>query len=534
MGIPQPTLEFRPTVPDLLRWAVDRFDEHELVVTEHQRLTYREAEMASRGLAKRLLAWGAGKGTRIATMFPYGTEWIVSWLAIERIGALHVPLSTAFKPAELRKALRHGDIALLIAPPTLFGQDHRVFVADALPAIDEAAAGSMRHPDLPYLRAVWFERGTDHDEASGYTLLGDEEDQPGISDDLVRAIEQHVVPADQAVIIYTSGTTSDPKGVCHTHGGLVRKGAHLAALQEWRPTDRIFCGMPFFWVGGIAMTVVPAMLSGATLLCVDKTDPLRSLDLMEREVATLMTGWPGVRGPIEAHPTAASRRIPALGVPSTGFGRRHSSLGMTETLASYTYAMGGDENIPIPEGRSGSMGPAIAGAEIRIADPVTLRALPDGEEGAILVRGYFLTTGLYKREREEVFTPDGFYNTGDKGYLQGGLLFLTGRLSELIKTSGNNVAPPEVEAVLNALPEVRVAHVLGVPDRERGEIVAALVVPEDGITVDPDELREKARAELSNFKVPRKVVLVRYEDLPWLATGKPDRLAIRRLLEGAR
>ncbi len=207
---------------------------------------------------------------------------------------------------------------------------------------------------------------------------------------------------------------------------------------------------------------------------------------------------------------------------------------MTETLASYTYTMGGDENIPIPEGRSGSMGPAIAGAEIRIADPVTLRALPDGEEGAILVRGYFLTTGLYKREREEVFTPDGFYNTGDKGYLQGGLLFLTGRLSELIKTSGNNVAPPEVEAVLNALPEVRVAHVLGVPDRERGEIVAALVVPEDGVTVDPDDLREKARVELSNFKVPRKVVLARYEDLPWLATGKPDRLAIRRLLEGAR
>jgi acyl-CoA synthetase (AMP-forming)/AMP-acid ligase II len=176
------------------------------------------------------------------------------------------------------------------------------------------------------------------------------------------------------------------------------------------------------------------------------------------------------------------------------------------------------------------MGRVIDSGELRIVDPETGEPLAEGEEGAIEIRGYFLMQGMYKREREEVFTRDGFYNTGDKGYLLGPLLFLTGRLTEMIKTSGNNVAPPEVEAVIRALPDVKDVHVLGVPDAERGEIVAALVVAEPGVEIDPDDLRDRARAQLSNYKVPRHVVVVDERDVPWLATGKPDRLAIRSIL----
>jgi acyl-CoA synthetase (AMP-forming)/AMP-acid ligase II len=488
VGIRQPDLSFKPTVPSLLGHAVDQFGDREFVVTEGERVTYRQAEIISRRLAKRLLEFGVGKGTRIATMFPYGVEWIVSWLAIERIGALHIPLSTAYKPAELRLSLQLSDAHLLIAPRRLFGADHQAFVADALPGVG-LAVGPIRLPAVPSLRAVWFEGGTDHSWASNVSFLHGQGGDPEISDDLVFAVEGQVSPADLALVIYTSGTTSQPKGVCHTHGALVRKGAHIAALREWDSDEKIFCGLPFFWVGGIGVTIVPAMVVGAGLLCVDKTDPIRSLDLMERERATVMTGWPGVRGPIATHPTRVGRDIPALEVPDFGFGRPHSSLGMTETLGSYTFAMGGDEKIPIPAGRKGSMGPVIDGAEVRIADPETLEPLPEGTEGAILVRGYFLTAGLYKRERENVFTRDGFYNTQDKGYILGDLLFFTGRLTDVIKTSGNNVSPSEVEAVLNSLPEVRIAHVLGIPDPERGEVVAALVAANGDAIVDPDELR---------------------------------------------
>ncbi len=514
-AVRRPQLQYRATVPGLLQQAVARFGDRDCVITGSDRVTYREADARSRVLAKRLLAHGLGKGSRVGTHFPYGVEWIVSWLAITRVGALHVPFSTAFKPAELRKALGHADVALLLAPRTLFGEDHERFVAEAVPGLGIQGGSPRFHRDLPYLRDVWF----DHDG------------QPvDISDDLLAAVENEVAPGDLALAIYTSGTTSDPKGVLHSHGALIRKGAHLSVLQKWTPEDRIFCGMPFFWVGGIGMTVVPAFHAGAALLCVDKTEPQRSLDLMERERATRITGWPGVTGPILQHPTRSGRDIPALATMMSLVGARHSSLGMTETIACYTYSTPDQQSIPVADGVIGSMGWIIDGAEVRIVDPETLAELPDGEQGAVLVRGDFLLQGMIRREREEVFTPDGYYNTGDKGYLLGDHLFLTGRLTEMIKTSGNNVAPPEVEAALRSLPEVKDAHVLGVPDERRGEIVAALVVPAEGAAPDPDDLRERVRAQLSNFKVPRLIVVADEGQLPWLATGKPDRLAIRMLL----
>ncbi len=261
-------------------------------------------------------------------------------------------------------------------------------------------------------------------------------------------------------------------------------------------------------------------------MCLDRTEPLRSLDLMERERANRITGWPGVRGPIEAHPARPGRHIPALEEAPTGFGKQ-GSIGMTETLASYTYP---DPDRSVLEGRAGCMGVPIDGCGIRIVDTETLEPVPDGAEGAIFVRGYFLMQGLYNHEREDSFTADGFYDTGDKGYILEGMLYFTGRHKEMIKTSGNNVAPPEVEAVLRAIRGVKDVHVLGIPDDARGEIVAALVIAGTGDKLDPGVIEEQARQKLSNYKVPRHVFIATDDELPWLATGKPDRRAIRTLL----
>jgi acyl-CoA synthetase (AMP-forming)/AMP-acid ligase II len=522
----RPELEHEATVPALLAHGVERWGGRALVVTHEERLTYRDADLASRALAKRLLAAGVGKGTRVATHFPYGTAWIVSWLAISRIGALHVPFSTAYKPAELRKALHHTDAHLLVSPREMFGGDRQEFVAAAVGPLPDGAGGPLRLPALPYLREIWFQGGADVGWARGVSF-DPAADDGSITDELLDAVTAEVTPADLAITISTSGTTSEPKAVHHTHGALVRKGAHLARLLGWTGDDVVFCGMPFFWVGGIAMTVAPAMEVGATLLCVDRTEPERSLDLMERERATRMTGWPGVRGPIESHPSRPGRGIPAFG-PDLPPHRR--SIGMTETLASYTYPRAGSDPAP---GRDGCQGFPIDGVDVLVVDPESLAPRPEDAEGAILVRGYCLMQGMVKREREEVFTPDGFLTTGDKGYLLDGMLYFTGRLTEMIKTSGNNVAPPEVEAVMRSLPGVKDVHVLGVPDEERGELVAALVVGRPGVDLDPEELCDRAREQLSNYKVPRRVVIVGEDELPWLATGKPDRLAIRRMLEAA-
>ena len=175
------------------------------------------------------------------------------------------------------------------------------------------------------------------------------------------------------------------------------------------------------------------------------------------------------------------------------------------------------------------MGHPVPHVEHKITDVETGANLPEGEEGAIMVRGYSLMMGMIKREREDVFTPDGWYNTGDRGCIRQSVLFLTGRISELIKTSGNNVAPPEVEGVLLRL-GAQEAYVMGLPDADRGEIVASAVVLPVGAGIDADTLREKARAELSNYKVPRKIVFMNKEDIPWLATGKVDRLSLKAMV----
>ena len=515
---PQPVLDYAATVPGLIEHVLTSFPNNDCVVTVDESLTFAEIDERSRRLARRLVRWGVGKGTRIGTHFPYGVDWLVTWLAITRIGGLHFPFSTAYKPPELHKSLRFGDIALLLAPAALFGDDHRDFVAQAAPST-ETHSGRGSFAGLPHLREIWF---------------GVEGDESPELDELVYAMSREVVAADQVVAIFTSGTTSEPKGVLHAHGALIRKGAHLAELQRLTPTDRIFCGMPFFWVGGIGMTVVPAFHAGATLLCVDRTDPLRALELMRRERATRMTGWPGVIGPIKATATDSDwETVVALRRPLSLVGARHSSIGMTETLGPYTYSTSEQQSIPLAEGRRGSMGWIIDGADVRIVDPDTGQPLPDDEEGAIEVRGYFLMAGMVKREREDIYTSDGFYRTGDKGYLLGDHLYLTGRLSEMIKTSGNNVAPPEVEAVLRSLPEISDAHVLGIPDDQRGEVVSALVVPSPGATVQAEAVQRYCRTMLSNFKVPRQIVVAQPEQVPWLATGKPDRLKIRALLLAA-
>jgi acyl-CoA synthetase (AMP-forming)/AMP-acid ligase II len=169
--------------------------------------------------------------------------------------------------------------------------------------------------------------------------------------------------------------------------------------------------------------------------------------------------------------------------------------------------------------------------DYKVIDPASGRELPDGEEGEFLVRGFGLMGGMYKKEREEVFDVDGWYHTGDRGYLENEMIWFTGRYSETIKSGGANVAPLEVERVLESLPGVANALVVGVPDPDpgRGQAVAAALVPAPGATLDPVELRRLANSRLSGFKVPTRWLVLEPEQVPWLASGKANKRALIEL-----
>jgi acyl-CoA synthetase (AMP-forming)/AMP-acid ligase II len=520
------------SIPELLALRRAHAD-GEFLVTDDERLSFAEADAQSQALADALLASGVGKGTRVGILFPNCAQWIVSWLAAARIGALTVPLSTFAPGAELARLLRHTDTQVLLMGRSIAGRDLVTRVADALPGLADGDA-AIALPEVPYLRRVHVWPDCNRPWATPW---------PGITGPVVAlagSAETEVRPADDLVLVTTSGTTAEPKSVAHTHGSLVRHAYILAHHRGVTATDRVYSPMPFFWVGGLTMVVLQALSTGAAVLAQDVFEPRSTLALLERERSTYVSCWAQASQAMANHPDFAKRDLSSVrggtmleALPPE---RRPSEpeltpnlLGMTETGGPHTMVEVPDT--PLPPQRRGSFGIPLPGVvQHRIVDTAGLQA-PPGQEGEIQVRGQILMSGIYKQERHEVFTADGWYDTGDRGWFDdAGHLHFTGRASALIKTAGSNVSPAEVEAVLDAMPGVLHSFVVALPHPVRGQVVAAAVVPSHGVEVSTEAVIAHARHNLSSFKVPTVIRLVAENDLPMLPTGKIDRQGLVRVL----
>jgi len=534
-----PVPDAPPTVSALVRELAARHGDHSLIVVGDRRLSYKEAERESALLARGLLASGVGKGTRVGIWMPNGPDWVLAWLAAARIGALVAPINTFFRARELRFVLQHADIDTLLCVGEFAKQDRLATLEEAAPELVGRGTGPLFLTTLPYLRAVrvWG-RVSRAWALEGPTALAAASELA--SEVLLRTVEQAVSPADAMILIYSSGSTADPKGAVHTHGAVLRHAYALNNYRDLRSDDRIYSPMPFFWVGGFVFTLISALHAGATLICEETFEPGRTLELLERERVTLVAGWPHYGKAMREHPSFAQRDLSSIrggNLYDVLPGRtrpadpelRSNSLGMTETCGPHTIDR---MDYDLPEKLRGSFGHTVPGLEHRIVDPETGAVLPPDSKGEICVRGYSVMQALYKVEREDTFDHDGFYHTGDAGsFTAEGVLFFHGRLGEMIKTGGANVSPREVEQVLAAQPEIEEAYVVGLPDRDRGQLVAAAVVLREHFSVDPEELRVRVKRELSAYKVPRHLVVMRREDLPMTSSGKVDK---RRLVETIR
>ena len=410
-----------------------------------------------------MLAAGMGKGTRFGLYFPYGQDWVVAWLAASRIGALVMPLATTYRPAEIRKVLRIGDIDTLLTARAVLGHDMQDMLEASVPGLADAAGPRLFLPDTPSLRAVWLTGDTDARWATPLDLDAARRRRTSPTT-CCRAVEAEVVPADLAQVTYTSGSSADPKGVVHTHGTVVRATAALAALQTADGTPaRFFCAFPFFWIGG-TLILGAALQTGATVLVIERFDPGAALDLIEAAQATHVMGWPTLLQAMRDHPSFAGRTLPDI-------------PGLTVGPADLALVGGPVPGIPAHRGMSETVG-NIASVGYRVVDPDTGLDVPDGEEGELWVRGYGLMHGYYKQERADVFDADGWFHTGDRVFLHDGRAFFVGRTTEMVKSRGANVAPREVELFLEEeFDEVLYAFVLGLPHPEFGEQVAAVLVP---------------------------------------------------------
>jgi len=510
------------TFPEMNRALRERFGARECVVLGEHRIDFAEADRASARLARQLLATGVGKGTCVGLLAPNGPDFVVAMLAVLRIGAVLLPINTFYKEDELRWTLRHADVHTLLTVPGLLSHDYLARLEAAIPGLADATGPELFVPAVPFLRQVRVFGASDR-------IWCRPIDDPSreVDDELLRAAEGEVRPADRGLIIYTSGSTAEPKAIVHTQGTLVRHSWWLGREHGFVPEDRIYTPNAFFFIGGLVFSLFAPMQMGACLVCEERFEPGETLERIERERATIVTGWPHYGPAMAAHESFSQRDLSAVRggylpeILPPGALRFHPCLGMTETCSPHSFWPPGREVRP------GSLGVAVPGVERKVVDPESGRELPAGESGELCIRGYTLMQGMYGREREEVFDEDGWYHTGDHVTLDAdGHLYFHGRLGDVIKTAGANVSPQEVESVLMAIPGVLEAHVVGLPDAERGQLVAAAVVLDGSVPVGADDLRAQAREKLAAYKVPRRFDFFQKPELPYKATGKIDKRAL--------
>ena len=498
------------------------------LVCDDERLTYRQAAELSRERARALIAAGAGRGTHVGILMPNGIDFVVTAFAALRIGAVALPLSTFSTVAELRQLLDRSDCELLVATAGHRGHRFDVDVPAAV-GVNLTTPAPLLTPTCPNLRRVVFTGALDRAHPD-WTLP-----PATVDDELLDATECDVQPSDPAVIVHTSGSTSAPKGVVHTHGALLDHVRVLNDLRDYAPDDVLFSNSPFFWIGGFAYTLLGTLLAGATLVCSNAAEAAGVLDVIERERPTMTNGYASAVSHLAADPTFADRDLssvrrgnlypimpPALRPADPQL--RTNMLGLTE---AGSVALAGTDEKDLDERYRGSFGRPVPDAEARIVDGESDCA--PGEVGELWLRGPFLMQGYYGVEKHLTFDRDGWFHTGDLFRRdEDDHWYFEGRGGDVIKTSGANVSPSEVEGAILTLAGIT-SYVVGVPDADRGHIVAAVLVTAD--PVDPDALRRLLATELSAYKVPRAFVSVAAAVVPLLSSGKVDRVSLRKLFD---
>ena len=255
---------FAPTIPNLLRHAVEAFGAREFVADDARTLSYSDVNEASSVIARGLLAMGSGKAARVGLLIPNVVDWVLCWLGAARTGALTQPLSTLYKPAEIEYCLAHLDVETLFVAERYGSVDFVERLEQALPDLRDQKSDTLRLPSHPYLRRivvlgatdrVWAFKGLD-----SLHLAAD--DEPRIDDAFLRQVEDRIAPADLLVTISTSGSTAYPKAVVHTHGTAVRAPHEFLDYIDFQPGERNLASMPMFWVGGLNCNLIAAMHCG--------------------------------------------------------------------------------------------------------------------------------------------------------------------------------------------------------------------------------------------------------------------------------
>jgi fatty-acyl-CoA synthase len=514
------------TLFDLLCEQAERYPDRTAVIAGASRATYPELLNSAQCVAAALRSFGIRRGDRVGMLVSNRLEWLQICFGAAAIGATVVPFSTWSKRREIEFLLADSAVRMLFF---VDGGGDQSFASDLAELIPEARAGepgkwrSQRFRELEALVAIGEGSlgGTARYETfvAATPLL--ELPPPG------GAARAH----DDALILYTSGSTAFPKAVPLAHGVMIENAFNIGERQGLRPGDGVFLPLPLFWSYGSANAMCATLTHGATLVLQRRFEPGEAIDLIERHACASIYTLPPITTAIVTHPAFQTSRTRSLRTGLT-IGTPQDVITAAETLGareicniygqteSYGNCCVSWHYWPL-ERRKQLQGPPLPGVKLRIVDAESGAQVQQGEVGAIEVQGN-VTRGYEGASRSltaKAFTEDGYYKTGDLGRLtsDGDLQFVA-RATEMIKRAGINIAPAEIEELLQQHPAVAAAGVAGSPDPEKGEIIVAFVLPAPGAEVTPEELRAYCRANASSYKTPDRIELA--SALPVTTTGK--------------
>jgi fatty-acyl-CoA synthase len=502
------------------------------------RWTYDDLWETACAVARALLARGVTKETRVGVLATNRPEWVAATFGVALAGGTCVAMSTFASREEFEYQLRVGDVSILLFERAVLKREFAAELLQLIPEFGQKQAGPIRSTRLPFLRgAVCIDEGK---PVGGALESWDDflRSGPPTLAPLMDAIRAEVAPTDRAMVFFSSGTTAKPKAIMHSH--------RAAAIQCWRwrriwglgATVRTWTANGFFWSGNFAMALGCTFAAGGCLVLQRYFATDEALRLMQSERVSLPLAWPHQWAKLAEDPAYASTDLSSLHyVPNAAPARTHPTVktdwwepvaayGNTETLTINT-AWPSDAS---PDIREDNHGEPLPGNTIRIVDPLTGRVLPRGQSGEIAVKGPTLMLGYLRIPAEETFDTEGFFRTGDGGFVDAqGRLHWHGRLNDIIKTGGANVSPLEINEVIAACPGVKIIATVGVPHDTLGEMVVACIVPEDGAKVDENTVRAFASERLSSYKVPRRVLFVAESDLALSVSNKVKTGALREL-----
>jgi fatty-acyl-CoA synthase len=478
----------------------------------------------------RSLPSGSSEAIAVALLVTNRTEWVVGAFAATKIGALVAAISTFSTPREIAWTLEHSGAAALITLDTFRGRRFLETLLDLCPELDRSIPGSLEAKRLPILRTVVTVRGP---ARAGVFSLPEFLAQGALVDAAaLAAAQQAVTPEDVCYILYTSGSTAAPKGVTLAHGPLITNGFDIGERMHLGAGDRVWLAVPLFWSFGSANALPAIMTHCGCMVLQESFEAGQALALIERERCSVYYGMGNMARAMLEHENHPGRRLGAMrtgltiGPPedirmtieALGAGELCNVYGSTETYGNCAVT---DARDPLDQ-RLHSQGKALPGMTIRAVDPMTREALPADEVGELVVEGY-VTPGYYRAPELDAaaFDESGGFLTGDLGSIdRDGRVRFRGRLKEMIKTAGINVAPVEVEEVLLQHPDIVQAHVVGIPDAAKGEIVAAALELRSGAAADVAAIIAFCRDRLASYKVPARLAFSTADQLPRTPTGK--------------